>query len=147
MKTATKQDINPYFNPFDYAIWGASKNKTNATSLPNIGSLKTAIEKEWNKMSEVFILKACKSFRRCVDTIIEKNGAILSKFTVLCLSFNFVAYYLKYKLILFYNKVVFPYTIIFIAYCYITKKNIHKAQIFSRTFNFIIIFIDAHSQN
>ena len=48
------------------------KNQTNATSHLNIGSLKTAIEDEWNKMFEKFILKACKSFWRHVDTIIEK---------------------------------------------------------------------------
>ena len=59
--------------PLDYAIWGISENKTNATSHPNIGSLKTATEEECNKMSEEFILKACKSFQRHVDIIIEKN--------------------------------------------------------------------------
>ena len=37
-------------NPFNYAIWGVLENKTNATPPPNIGSLKTAIEEEWNKM-------------------------------------------------------------------------------------------------
>ena len=42
--------------------------------LVNIGSFKTAIEEEWNKMSEEFILKVCKSIWKCVDTIIEKNG-------------------------------------------------------------------------
>ena len=46
--------------PLDYAIWGVLENKTNATSHPNIGSLKTATEEEWNKMSEELILKACK---------------------------------------------------------------------------------------
>ena len=55
---------------------GRLKNKkTNATSHPNIGSFKTAIEEEWHKMSEEFILKACKSFQKRVDTIIEKNGS------------------------------------------------------------------------
>ena len=49
------------------------ENKTNATSHLNIGSLMTAIEEEWNKMSEEFLLKALKLFRRRVDTIIEKN--------------------------------------------------------------------------
>ena len=45
-------------------------------------------------MSEEFILKACKSFRKRVDTIIEKNGGPLSKFIVVsiflfcCLFFN-----------------------------------------------------------
>ena len=48
--------------------------QTNATSHPNIGSLKTAIEEEWNKISEEFILKACKSFWRRIDTIIEKKN-------------------------------------------------------------------------
>ena len=54
--------------------WGILENKINATSYPNIDSLKTATEVEWYKMSEEFILKACKSFQRRVDTIIEKNG-------------------------------------------------------------------------
>ena len=49
------------------------QKKKNATSHPNIGSLKTAIEEGWNKMSEEFILKACKSFPRRIDTIIEKK--------------------------------------------------------------------------
>ena len=33
-----------------------------------------AIEDECNKISEEFILKACKSFRRYVDTTIPKKG-------------------------------------------------------------------------
>ena len=44
-------------NPLDYAIWDILENKTNATSYPYIGLLKTAIEEEWNKMSEEFISK------------------------------------------------------------------------------------------
>ena len=44
-------------------------------------SLKTAILKEWNKISEEFILKGYKSFRWSVDKIIE-NGDILSVFYV-----------------------------------------------------------------
>ena len=82
--------------------WGVFKNKTNATSHSNIGSLKTAIEEDWNRTSQDFILKEWKSFWRRVDTIIEKKMvAILSKFTVLCLSSYFVVYFLKLKLILF----------------------------------------------
>ena len=66
--------ISPDVNPLDYAIWGILENKTNPISHLNIGLLKTAIEEEWNKISEEFILKACKSFQMYVDTIIEKNG-------------------------------------------------------------------------
>ena len=45
--------------PLDNAIWGILENKKNATSHPNICSLKTAMEEKWNEMSEEFILKAC----------------------------------------------------------------------------------------
>ena len=73
MRTSIKQDINLDCNSLDYAIWGILEDKTNATSHSNIGSLKNAIEEEWNKMSENFILKTYKSFQRLVDTIIENN--------------------------------------------------------------------------
>ena len=42
--------------------------------------------------------------------------ALLSKFTVLCLSSYFVVYLLKLKLILFYNRVVYHYTRIFLIF-------------------------------
>ena len=45
--------LSPELNPLDYAIWSILENKTNATSHPNIGSLKTATEEEG--MSEEFI--------------------------------------------------------------------------------------------
>ena len=54
--------------------WAFKKNKTNATFHPNIGSLKTTTEEEWNKMSEEFIFKACKSFQRGFYTITDENG-------------------------------------------------------------------------
>ena len=59
VRTAIKRDLSPDRNPIDYAIWGVLENQTNTTSYPNIGLLKIAIE-EWNKISEEFILKACK---------------------------------------------------------------------------------------
>ena len=105
---------SPDRNPLDYAIWGVLENKMNATSHPNIGLLKTVIEKEWNKMSKEFILQTCKSFQRRLDKIIEKMVSILYKFTDLCLSSYFVVYNRKLKLILFCNRVVGYYTRIFL---------------------------------
>ena len=58
----------------------------------------TASKAKWNKMFEEFILKTCKSFRRRVDTIIEKMVVVLSKFTVLCLHSYFVIYIFKIKI-------------------------------------------------
>ena len=63
----------PDLNPLDNVIYGVLENRANTISHPNIGSLKTATENDGNKMSEEFILKVCKSFRRRVDTIIEKK--------------------------------------------------------------------------
>ena len=77
VRIAIKQDLSPDINPLDYAIWDILENKINAASHPNISSLKTTTEEEWNKMSEEFILKACKLFQRHVDTIIEKNGGYI----------------------------------------------------------------------
>ena len=74
VRTAIRQDLNPDLN-LDCAIWDVLENKTNVTSHLNIGSLKTAIEEKWNKMSEEFILNECKSFQRRVDRITEEiNG-------------------------------------------------------------------------
>ena len=70
---------NPDLNPLDYNIWGVLENKTKATFYQNIGSLKTAIEEVWNKMSEKFIMKICKSFRWYVNTIIEKISEHIEK--------------------------------------------------------------------
>ena len=66
-------DTSTDLNLLDYAIWDVLENKTNATPHPNIGN-------ERKKISNEFILKVCKSFRRRVDTMIEKMTAILNKF-------------------------------------------------------------------
>ena len=52
MKTAIKQALSPDLNPLDYAMWGILETKTNATSYPNVDSLKTAIKEEWNRMAK-----------------------------------------------------------------------------------------------
>ena len=70
---------------------GRFRKQNNYNFPSKYWSLKTAIEEEWNKMSGEFILKVWKSFRWRVDTIIEKKMvAILSKFTILCLSSDLV---------------------------------------------------------
>ena len=94
MRTAIKQDLNRDLNHFDWAIWVVFENKTNATSHQNIGSLKIAVEEEWNKMSEEFVLKTCKPFRRHVDTITEKMAAVLGKFSILELFSCFFFFYI-----------------------------------------------------
>ena len=102
------------------------QNKCNFTS--KIGSVKTAIKEEQNKMSAEFILKKCKLFQRWIDTENnwKKMAAILCKFTVSCLSSYFVVYFLKLKFIFFDNTAVYYYTRIFLilisypVHCYKT---------------------------
>ena len=65
---------SPDLNPLDYAMWGVLDRATNKTSHPNIDSLKAAIIKEWDNLSEDFIVKSCRSFRHRIETIIANNG-------------------------------------------------------------------------
>ena len=58
LRRAIKQNKSQDLNPLNYVIWGVLENKTNATSHPNIGSLKTSIKEDWDKIPEEFILKA-----------------------------------------------------------------------------------------
>ena len=120
-------------NPLDYTIWSIWESKTIATSHPNIGSLKTTIGEEWNKMSEKFILKTSKSFHRHVERIIfKKIAAILRKFTVLCLLSYFIVYFFNLKLILFYNRVIYYYTK-FLIFFHILYSKPHKDGVLTDT--------------
>ena len=63
VRTAIKQDLSTDHNTLVSVVCGALENRTNATSHPNIGSLKTALGKELNRMSEEFILIHAKHFK------------------------------------------------------------------------------------
>ena len=62
VRPSIKRDLSPDLNTLDYTMRGVLEKKANATSHPNIGSIKTAIEEDWNKMLEEFILRAYKLF-------------------------------------------------------------------------------------
>ena len=87
----------PNLNSLYYAIWGILENKTNATAHPNIGSLKTGIEKERNKMTEDIIMKACKSFQKRVGKIPEKKKLVNLQ---ICLHTYFVVFFIWNNLVL-----------------------------------------------
>ena len=82
-------------------------------------------------MSKEFILKACKSFQ----SYVKKMAAILSKFTVLCLFSYFLVYFLKSKLILFYNRVIYYYTRIFLI---LPRYPVNKKKRFSKLLNLAV---------
>ena len=64
---------SPYVNSRNCAMRLDFENKTNATSLLNIDSLKTAIKEKWYKHPVEFILKEYKSFSRRINITIEKK--------------------------------------------------------------------------
>lgn len=65
---------SPDLNPLDYSIWSVLEHATNRVSHPNVDSLKDAIREEWEKLTPEFLRKTCRSFRRRVETVIEKKG-------------------------------------------------------------------------
>uniref|UniRef100_A0A0K2V5T5 Uncharacterized protein n=1 Tax=Lepeophtheirus salmonis TaxID=72036 RepID=A0A0K2V5T5_LEPSM len=44
--------------PLHFPMWGTLDRETNQTSHPNVDSLKAAIVKEWNNLSEKFIINS-----------------------------------------------------------------------------------------
>jgi hypothetical protein len=52
--------FSPDLNPLNYAVWGVLEQATNRPhSLPNINTLKAAIQEECVKMSKDFLVKSC----------------------------------------------------------------------------------------
>ena len=77
--------------PFDYVIWSVLDNKTDTTSNLNFRSLNTATEEEKDKIPKNLLWTHANRFEG--GSIQQwKNVFILSKFTVLCLSY-FVVYF------------------------------------------------------
>ena len=78
--TTITQVLSPDLKPLDRPdvsridVWGVLETKAYATSHPNIGSRKTAIEKEWNKISEELIWKAILIFSKACWYNKWKNG-------------------------------------------------------------------------
>ena len=118
MRTAIKQHSSPDLNPLDDAIWDVFKNKTNATSHPNIGSLKTAIVEELNKMSEKYNLQASKLFRSHVNNWKKIWSYFVNLLFCVCLII--LLYFSKLKLILYIIFILYAYYInIILILCFI----------------------------
>ena len=99
-------------------------------------------------MYEEFILKL---FRRRVDTMIEKiKVAILNQLTILYLFSYFIFYFLKLKLILFYNWVVYYYTRIFLIFLplsvYLLFSQFFDRRVISNAYMYIFKMIERNEK-
>ena len=65
---------SPDLNPLDYFTWSVLEHATNRTSHNNVDFFKDTIKQEWNKLSPEYLKNTCASFRRRVNTVIEKEG-------------------------------------------------------------------------
>ena len=111
VRTTIKQDLSPNLNPLVYAIWRILENKTNATSIQILVCIRWLLRRNGIKYLKNLFWR----HTNCFDTICEKKMVvIMSKFTVLSLSSYFVVYLFKSKLILFYNRINYYYTRIFL---------------------------------
>ena len=62
---------HPY--PYCYAVWVVLENKTNATSHPNIGSLKTVFWEEYIKISKEFFFHHANRFEDVLIQYLQRN--------------------------------------------------------------------------
>ena len=65
---------SPDLSPLDFAIWGYLEPRACKTSHPNVESLKAAIRREWDLMSEDFVARSCQKFRPRIEAVIEAEG-------------------------------------------------------------------------
>ena len=65
---------SPDLNPLDFSVWWHVESKACAARHPNVEALKSTVNKVWADMSEEYLIKVCKDFRRRLEAVIEANG-------------------------------------------------------------------------
>ncbi len=66
---------SPDCNPCDYFLWGVLERKVNATSHPNLTSLKDSIRENMAALDRDVVSGACKRFRSRLESVIRANGS------------------------------------------------------------------------
>ena len=70
VRTAIKQDLGPDLNPLNYTMGFFLKTTQMQLAIQILVHLRLLLRRNGKK---AFILKPCKLFQKCVDTIIEKK--------------------------------------------------------------------------
>lgn len=65
---------SPDANPLDFGIWARLETKTNASAASSVAALRTTIRRQWADMSDAFVARVCRSFRRRLEQIVEADG-------------------------------------------------------------------------
>jgi len=66
---------SPDLNPVDYAVWGALQQLVyKGRPFKSVDELKEAILESWNQLSQTFIDRTIKEWRRRLQCVVEQNG-------------------------------------------------------------------------
>lgn len=65
---------SPDLNPMDYSVWSYLESKVCRINHANVDALKSAIQKEWDKMSMDFVSDCIKAFRGRLERVIDARG-------------------------------------------------------------------------
>ena len=68
---------SPDLNPLDYSVWSVLQQEVQASSHPNLESLKAHIVAAWEALEEAYIIRTCKSFRSRVEAVIAADGGYI----------------------------------------------------------------------
>ena len=103
VRTAIKQDLSPESNPLNYGIWGVLETKQIPLPIPILVRLGLILWRYGTKCLKKFFWK---SFRRCVDTIMEKwwpysVNSLLCVYLFLRLFYHIVVRYIFLILLLY----------------------------------------------
>ena len=63
---------SPDLNPLDYSIWAQIQSKACKTRHTNT-ELKRSVNRAWTQMKKTYVQEVCKSFRKRLCKVIEKN--------------------------------------------------------------------------
>lgn len=68
---------SPDLNPLDYSIWSVMQQKVQATSHPNLETLKARIVEAWGDLEIDYVVRACKGFRSRIEAVIAADGSYI----------------------------------------------------------------------
>lgn len=71
--------FSPDLNPLDYGIWGVMEREACATHHNSLETLKASITEAWDNLSDEFVVKTCRSFRRRLEMVVEADGGYIEK--------------------------------------------------------------------
>ncbi len=70
---------SPDINPLDYRIRGTIGTKVSVAPHKNLDDLRVKITEEWKNLSKYYVVKVCRSFRPCVQAVVDAGGSHIEK--------------------------------------------------------------------